>query len=129
MQYVKDCSLVSGKDNWIRKREEKPARPNPQLAFTRLPHTLVALVQHVQTVLGFHILGLYHLELGNGRGQELHFLERRGMRVSTGAGGRGGHRREGAGAGTESGFCLGRETSSLRRGRMGSEGVRVAGRK
>lgn len=51
---------------------EKPASPG---ALTLLAHTLVALVQHVQTVLGFHILGLYHLELSNGRGQKLNFLQ------------------------------------------------------
>lgn len=55
------------------------------------------LVQHVQTVLGFHILGLYHLELGNGRRQEFHFLQSSGKRVNAGAGGRGGTAREGVG--------------------------------
>lgn len=50
--------------------------PPPPPAASARPHTLIALVQHVQTVLGFHILGLHHLELGNGRGQELHFLQR-----------------------------------------------------
>lgn len=92
--------------------------PHPQVASTRLPHTLVALVQHVQTVLGFHILGLYHLELGNGRGQELHFLQRTGKRVRVGACGRG------APPGT--GGCW--DPMGFRRGRKASQSGKEWGR-
>lgn len=86
--------------------------PLPPAASAR-PHTLIALVQHVQTVLGFHILGLHHLELGNGRGQELHFLQRESPCGLEGRSSAGGAAR-----------VPGREAPN-REERGGGEGVRV----
>lgn len=85
-------------------------------ALPRPAHTLVALVQHAQAVLGFHILSLHHLELSDGRGQELHLLRagKKGQRGSRGS-------RARAGGGTWAGGLP--ATGSL----LGREGAGRAG--
>lgn len=69
--------------------------PLVQLGWGGIPLAFIALVEHVEAVLGFHILGLHHLELSDRGREELHLLAEstalsvgRGPRGWGGAGGR-----------------------------------------
>lgn len=70
IQYVMDCSLVSGKKTGLGGGKRSRLATSPRFP-SRLPY-LVVFLQHVQTVLASTYLVWTHLELGNGRGQELH---------------------------------------------------------
>lgn len=55
-------------------------------SFSEVSLAFVAFVEHVEAVLGFHILGLHHLELGDGRREEFHLLGKERSPTSGGMG-------------------------------------------